>query len=82
MPPITRNISRAVRRNVAEMIVEQAKNETIENVERTPLWSQLDNAFLADIVGFTDTSGRTSCATTEEQHYRLRKLGLVDLFGS
>ncbi|RAR05456.1 hypothetical protein DDE82_003923 [Stemphylium lycopersici] len=32
---------------------------------------------LADVVGFTDPWGRTSCATTEYAHYRLRCLGLV-----
>jgi hypothetical protein len=30
---------------------------------------------LASVVGFTDASGRTSTATTETEHYRLRGVG-------
>ena len=30
---------------------------------------------LAEVVGFIDEGGRTSCATTETEHYRLRTVG-------
>jgi hypothetical protein len=75
MPPITRNKSRAVRRKVAGIVDEPAQKGEIKKVERTPLWSVYDNVVLADVVGFTDTSGRTLGATTEVEHCRLRTLG-------
>jgi hypothetical protein len=30
---------------------------------------------LANLVGFTDSLGRTSCAVTEQEHYHLRAFG-------
>lgn len=85
MPPITRAKSRATRRKLAGLIDEPdldistaesvAKSRCIEKVERAPLWSAYENTILADVVGFTDASGRTSCATTKHEHFHLRVLG-------
>lgn len=52
-------------------------NASAPQNRHTDIAVEATKSSLADVVGFTDPSGRTSCATTEYAHYRLRCLGLV-----
>jgi hypothetical protein len=64
MAPPTNSESPKMRRKATEESGEQSSDGNAVRVTNA----------LADVVGFTDSFGRTSCATNEQEHYRLRIL--------
>jgi hypothetical protein len=83
MAPTSWKKTQAIRQKVADLNFQESNDSATEaestKVQLAPSWSHLSNSILADVVGFTDPSERTSCASSELAHYGLRTLESVYL---